>query len=1371
MAEVAASRPPAGLSLSAENLHALDPAPLDDLVESEVIVGDDSDDEFAFNGEVKDAEEIYIQNGPRGPSMTVGHLTIEHSYCTPEPDDEPAVKLVDPDRFSDFFLMEESAGGAGHLQLFSDMRQCVAGSALSYMQVTGAAVLSSLQQAGRRLESLTEEDESEAAQEPPARAVSLPAPVSAAALSPPTGRAAAAAPPVPADAASGADMAATTRDRAPAGDVWGGGVGRAALDGDAEPTPAVDSGNVTEVGPTVDGGGVDKSESSASSGVEAGSQEKQVQPADDKRSENSAAATAVSKPSESSQSDGTPPVDTTDSTQPQNAGSPSDLTQSVTANSSVDSARPVTDTASPTEPTEPTGSSGGEITQSATLSSIADMTQSMTVPSPPARSSPPALMTQSLGPVSFSDPFHVLEQPAEAAEDPPEAVSLVSPVEPATAISGPVSLVGIVLPTAAAAPPADAPADGTLWESAAPAAPSVDNNAAGALPVLKIDESVELKGEGERDATTSSSDRSTPPRTGGRTASTRPGAARASPRSSLTARAQQDLAKARSSSTTREEKRALSSYGTLPRRGKKSPPSSEAGKKEELPAVSEITRKQPAPGTRPTVKPAACAAPLRRRPMDKKISELKKSESAPSSGSDQSRSRKPSAEAELKSSADKYGTLTRRKEPKSAAADSASAKTTTFTAEELKRGADTFGTLGRRKKAPAAAKPAAAPARSEAAAKPAAPAVASSSRPASASTKTTSPRPATSASAAARRPAAAARPLARPAGRTTAAASAGKVRERTLICLETGCQTVLTGGDLSAAASLRPQPAVTCLEAACQAEIASPQAAQQAAELARLQAEAERARQAQEQLKQIQEELWAARRQLEEEQADKQEVQTELGRTTDRVQHMMGRMEGVEQELLRHQEHLQSAELRAQHADSAAEALQHELELSRAAVARLSEDLEKSVAAQKTLLQQVQETEAESCELHEFMQLEKNALVDALREAENEVASMRTASAAAEDALREKEDRCAQLTRISDQRAEEMAALKADLRHVQNRTKELLLCQGAGVSGASVALSQLAGRLETALRSLVPAHLLADLDLPLSSSVPARLAETVTAPRRSASVAAALAGPPRSLSQMVRALDLPAGETLADERCPLSGGDSLQELAVRHLLEGRDSPEGEESCSERGEAAVGGGSGLEEQVTQVDLLVERLIRAAATLGQKAVAQTPSPAAPVPAQAATQTPTPATDRPAPTSGDSERELRDRLARLEAENAELRRRQAPPPPGAGSETETTSLRQELSRKERQLDELKQKYTKHKQILTENVQKAESEIQTLDEIIDYVIVSLGSVPEVVQKQSVLRKLWMDLDGPNKTVAKTKLNGTTPISDLNANADIVKV
>jgi len=46
---------------------------------------------------------------------------------------------------------------------------------------------------------------------------------------------------------------------------------------------------------------------------------------------------------------------------------------------------------------------------------------------------------------------------------------------------------------------------------------------------------------------------------------------------------------------------------------------------------------------------------------------------------------------------------------------------------------------------------------------------------------------------------------------------------------------------------------------------------------------------------------------------------------------------------------------------------------------------EKSLAAQKTLLQQHQDLEAESMELQEFMQAEKTTLSDALRDAESEI--------------------------------------------------------------------------------------------------------------------------------------------------------------------------------------------------------------------------------------------------------------------------------------------------------------------------------------------------------------------------------------------------
>lgn len=51
----------------------------------------------------------------------------------------------------------------------------------------------------------------------------------------------------------------------------------------------------------------------------------------------------------------------------------------------------------------------------------------------------------------------------------------------------------------------------------------------------------------------------------------------------------------------------------------------------------------------------------------------------------------------------------------------------------------------------------------------------------------------------------------------------------------------------------------------------------------------------------------------------------------------------------------------------------------------LLKDLEKSLAAQKALLQQQQELEAESAEMQDFLQEEKATLVDALKDAESEV--------------------------------------------------------------------------------------------------------------------------------------------------------------------------------------------------------------------------------------------------------------------------------------------------------------------------------------------------------------------------------------------------
>lgn len=82
----------------------------------------------------------------------------------------------------------------------------------------------------------------------------------------------------------------------------------------------------------------------------------------------------------------------------------------------------------------------------------------------------------------------------------------------------------------------------------------------------------------------------------------------------------------------------------------------------------------------------------------------------------------------------------------------------------------------------------------------------------------------------------------------------------------------------------------------------------------------------------------------------------------------------------------------------------------------LERDLEKSINAQKALLQQQQELEAERNETEEFIQAEKNALTDALKEAESEVASLRQRLVDSAKSLDEKDEEINKLQRICEQK-------------------------------------------------------------------------------------------------------------------------------------------------------------------------------------------------------------------------------------------------------------------------------------------------------------------------------------------------------------------
>lgn len=72
-------------------------------------------------------------------------------------------------------------------------------------------------------------------------------------------------------------------------------------------------------------------------------------------------------------------------------------------------------------------------------------------------------------------------------------------------------------------------------------------------------------------------------------------------------------------------------------------------------------------------------------------------------------------------------------------------------------------------------------------------------------------------------------------------------------------------------------------------------------------------------------------------------------------------------------------------------------------------DLEKSIAAQKALLQQQQDLEVESLELQEFMQAEKTTLHEALKESEAELQKHQQVIAQKDKELAEKQEECKHL--------------------------------------------------------------------------------------------------------------------------------------------------------------------------------------------------------------------------------------------------------------------------------------------------------------------------------------------------------------------------
>ncbi|KAK2583526.1 hypothetical protein KPH14_009482 [Odynerus spinipes] len=300
--------------------------------------------------------------------------------------------------------------------------------------------------------------------------------------------------------------------------------------------------------------------------------------------------------------------------------------------------------------------------------------------------------------------------------------------------------------------------------------------------------------------------------------------------------------------------------------------------------------------------------------------------------------------------------------------------------------------------------------------------------------------------------------------------------EKTRIYHEIGIQTGLTGNDIDNALSGIPSAVagpdiIERLHEAVQTDGTWEDMQAMQSDLKRLNEETAVRKEENDRLKT---EMVEVKRLLEEEQADHAFARQELDRNARRVLAMLGTPQSEHAEgsdsFLELETHLQS---------SGQVVANQQIEIAdlQSLCRMLSRDLEKSLAAQKALLQQQQELEAESAEMQDFLQQEKTTLADALKDAEIELKKKEEALTHRDSELERQTEECKHLVRISEQRRQENLSLNMKLNAVERKGRELLLTQGAAVSGAAVALSGLGTRLEGLVDQLITSYNISVKDL------------------------------------------------------------------------------------------------------------------------------------------------------------------------------------------------------------------------------------------------------------------------------------------------------
>ncbi|XP_075221018.1 microtubule-binding protein cornetto [Lycorma delicatula] len=481
---------------------------------------------------------------------------------------------------------------------------------------------------------------------------------------------------------------------------------------------------------------------------------------------------------------------------------------------------------------------------------------------------------------------------------------------------------------------------------------------------------------------------------------------------------------------------------------------------------------------------------------------------------------------------------------------------------------------------------------------------------------------------------------------------------------------------------------------------------------------------------------------------------------------------------------------------------QAEIATLHALCSTLNEDLAKSYAVQKMLVQQQQEGEVEALEMQDFLQAEKSTLAEALQDTETELNEQTQLVKQKDTDLARLQEECSHLVRISEQRRQEVLSMAARLKSVETRSKDALLQQGAAVSSAAVALSGLGTRLETLVDALVTTYAISEHDLedvifhneaysdsgssvetsPQHSSkiTPATASAAASAGSggfinavlnaiRSATSSQSRATNTENSSESEQMLSLepePQAFRNRDVTCDSSpekrlsiasvddfepsalvNSESLQNLTEAILKRQQDEKNESENSIEF--PSVLPASTLVDQVIEVDNLITRLLKVLRIIQ-------------VANEQSVRIKTLQLSERLNQKEDERQSAEEVIERLKEELHQL---QSQLQCGEITDNQIIDVKDRIIDKEVQLNEISRKLCLTKQLLTDNWHQAMNEVRRQYEAIDTALEMMQSVQGIVQQNPILSKVQQNLEETNFQCA-SMLPVISTTSDLNANA-----